>query len=64
MSYLVAQSTRDIGVWIALGAQAGDIVGLMMRHGIILGGIGITGGLMGTMALTHLMSCLLFEVSA
>jgi predicted permease len=64
MSYLVAQSTRDIGVRIALGAQAGDIVGLVVRQGMTLGGIGITGGLIGALLLTRLMSSLLFGVSA
>jgi len=64
MSYLVAQSTRDIGVRIALGAQAGDIVGLVVRQGMTLGGIGITGGLIGAILLTRLMSSLLFGVSA
>ena len=64
MSYLVAQSTRDIGVRIALGAQAGDIVGLVVRQGMTLGGIGIAGGLIGAILLTRLMSSLLFGVSA
>jgi predicted permease len=63
MSYLVAQSTRDIGVRIALGAQAADIVSLVVRQGMTLGGIGITGGLIGAMVVTRLMSGLLFGVS-
>ena len=36
MSYLVSQSTHDIGVRIALGAQPGNIVGLVVRHGMEL----------------------------
>ena len=64
MSYLVSQSTHDIGVRIALGAQAADIVGLMVRQGTTLGGIGIAGGLIGAAVLTRVMSSLLFGVSA
>jgi len=63
MSYLVAQSTRDIGVRMALGAQAADIVGMVVRQGMTLGGIGIAGGLTGAALLTRVMSSLLFGVS-
>jgi len=64
MSYLVSQSTHDIGVRIALGAQAADIVGLVVRQGMTLGGIGIASGLIGAAVLTRVMSSLLFGVSA
>jgi predicted permease len=64
MSYLVSQSTHDIGVRIALGAQARDIVGLVVRQGMTLGGMGIAGGLIGAALLTRVMSSLLFGVSA
>jgi len=63
MSYLVAQSTHDIGVRMALGAQAADIAGMVVRQGMTLGGIGIAGGLIGAAVLTRVMSSLLFEVS-
>jgi predicted permease len=63
MSYLVSQSTHDIGVRMALGAQAADIVGLVVRQGMTLGGIGIAGGLMGAAVVTRVMSNLLFGVS-
>jgi putative ABC transport system permease protein len=64
MSYLVTQSTHDIGVRIALGAQPGNIVGLVLRKGMGLTGIGIATGLLGAAALTRVMSGLLFHVSA
>ena len=64
MSYLVTQSTRDIGVMVALGARSGDIVGLVMRHGMELTGIGIAAGLAGAAVLTRVMASLLFGVSA
>jgi ABC-type antimicrobial peptide transport system permease subunit len=64
MAYLVSQSTHDIGVRIALGAQAGDIVGLVVRQGMTLGGIGIAGGLIAAALVTRVMASLLFGVSA
>ena len=64
MSYLVSQSTHDIGVRVALGARPGDIVGLVVRQGMELAGIGIAAGLAGSAALTRLMASLLFGVSA
>jgi predicted permease len=64
MSYLVTQSTRDIGVMVALGARSGDIIGLVMRHGMELAGIGIVAGLIGAVALTRVMASLLFGISA
>jgi putative ABC transport system permease protein len=64
MSYLVTQSTRDIGVMVALGARGSDIIGLVMRHGMELAGIGIIVGVIGAMALTRVMASLLFGISA
>jgi predicted permease len=64
MSYLVSQSTHDIGVRIALGAQPGNIVGLVVRQGMELAAIGIVGGLIGALLLTRLMGSLLFGVTA
>ena len=64
MSYLVTQSTRDIGVMVALGARSGDIIGLVMRQGMELAGIGIVAGIVGAVALTRVMASLLFGISA
>jgi ABC-type antimicrobial peptide transport system permease subunit len=64
MSYLVSQNTHDIGVRIALGAQRGNIVSLIVRQGMELAGIGIIVGLAGALALTRAMSGLLFGVAA
>ena len=64
MSYLVTQSTHDIGVRVALGAQPGNIVGLVVRQGMELAVIGILVGLAGAAALTRVMASLLFGVSA
>jgi predicted permease len=64
MSYLVAQGTHDIGVRVALGAQRGNILGMVVRQGMELVGIGIVIGLAGAAGLTRVMAGLLFGVSA
>jgi predicted permease len=64
MSYLVTQSTHDIGVRVALGARPGNIVGLVVRQGMELAVTGILAGLAGAFALTRVMTSLLFGVSA
>jgi putative ABC transport system permease protein len=63
MAYFVTQRTREIGVRIALGAQWSDVLKLILRSGMWLVGIGLMIGLLGALALTRLMSALLFEVS-
>jgi predicted permease len=63
MSHLVTQSTHDIGVLVTLGAQPGNIIGLVVRQGMQLAGIGIVVGLVGAAALTRVMTSLLFGVS-
>ena len=63
MSHLVTQGTHDIGVLVTLGARPENIVGLVVRQGMALAGIGILLGLVGAAALTRVMASLLFEVS-
>ena len=64
MSYLVSQSTHDIGVRVALGARPGNILGLVVRQGMELAAIGIAAGLIGAMVLTRAMASLLFGVTS
>jgi putative ABC transport system permease protein len=64
VSYSVSQRTREIGVRLALGASARDVLGMILRNGMSLVLAGVTAGLLGAFALTRLMSKLLFEVSA
>ncbi len=63
MSYLVTQSTHDIGILVALGARPGNIIGLVVRQGMQLTLIGILAGLIGAAALTRVIASLLFGVS-
>ena len=62
ISYSVSQSVRDIGVRMALGAERRHVLGLVLKHGMLLASIGIVLGLVGSYGLTKLMSTLLFEV--
>jgi len=64
MSYTVLQRTHEIGVRMALGAQRFDVLKLVVKKGIVLGLVGIVSGLAASLALTQLISTLLFEVTA
>jgi predicted permease len=61
-AYIAAQRTREIGIRMALGAQTGDVRRLFLRHGLLLAGIGIAVGVSVSLALTRVMSALLFGV--
>ena len=63
MAHSVVQRTQEIGVRMALGAQLRDVLTMILRSGMSLALIGIVLGLAGALALTRLMSKLLFEVS-
>ncbi len=62
MSYSVSQHTHEIGIRMALGARAADVLQLIVRQGMGLVLIGLVIGAAGALALTRVMSSLLFEV--
>lgn len=64
VSYQVAQRTREIGVRLALGAGPNRVMAHVLRQGMMLVGIGLIVGVLAALALTRLLSSLLYAVSA
>jgi putative ABC transport system permease protein len=64
MSLATRQRTHEIGVRMALGASGGDVMRLVMAHGLKLAVVGVGLGVAGAVAMTRLMRTLLYEVSA
>jgi len=62
ISYAVAQRTNEFGIRMALGAQARDVIAMVLGQGMTLGIVGIACGAVGAIFLTRLMSSLLFEM--
>ena len=64
ISYAVSQRTREIGIRIALGARHGEVTRMFVGHGLRLAAIGVACGVAAAVALTRVMSSLLFDVRA
>jgi putative ABC transport system permease protein len=61
-AYSVAQRTREIGIRIALGAQRGELLGLLLRQGMLLVVCGVIAGVIASLALTRFLASMLFDV--
>ena len=64
LSYSVNRRTREIGLRMALGAESGSVVKLVLREGMSVGLAGIGAGLLAAMALSRVLNSMLFGVEA
>ncbi|MBX9603409.1 MAG: FtsX-like permease family protein, partial [Bryobacteraceae bacterium] len=64
ISYSVARRTNEFGIRLALGAGTGDLLGRVLREGLVLGVIGLAIGVAGALLLTRFLKELLFGISA
>jgi ABC-type antimicrobial peptide transport system permease subunit len=63
VAQLARRRTRELGIRVALGARAGQLQWLVVRHGVVLTGTGIAVGLLMAMVATRGMRSLLFDVA-
>lgn len=62
-AYTVNQRTHELGIRLALGAQVGDVLQLILRQGVVVIAIGLAVGLVAAFALTRFLRSMVFEVS-
>ncbi len=64
VSYIISQRRQEIGIRMALGAEEGDILKLVVRHGLWMSIGGTLTGIIGSLVLTRLLTSYLFDVSS
>ncbi len=64
MAYSVAQRRHEIGIRMAMGARRESVLGMVLRAGLVLAGIGLVAGISGAFALTRLMQSMLYGITA
>jgi putative ABC transport system permease protein len=64
IAYSTAQRTQEIGIRVALGAQPRQVLAPVIREALVLAGSGIAVGLLGAVALTHVLASFLFGIRA
>ena len=64
IAYSVSQRTQEIGIRMAIGAQRGDVLTLVLRGGLKLVAVGVVIGLAGSLALSRVLQSLLYGVGA
>ncbi len=62
VSYVVSQRTREIGIRMALGARAGEVIRLVLQRSLVPIGAGIVAGVAGSLAASRLLTALLYRV--
>jgi len=62
VSYLVSQRTREIGIRMALGARAAQVIGLVLQRSLLPIGAGLAVGIAGSVAASRLLATLLYRV--
>jgi ABC-type antimicrobial peptide transport system permease subunit len=62
MAYSVAQRTNEIGIRMALGAQPGQVKGMILRESTLLATVGISGGIAGVFLLSQLVNSMLYGI--
>ena len=64
LSYVVGQRTKELGIRMALGAQRGAVLKLVLRQGAVIVAVGVAAGVAGAAALTRYLAAMLYDLNA